>query len=117
VFTAYAWIAFYNRNLAYQVWARGITKEKTPIPCKKLKNIRFHYDVTLCSLRWSVPISRSERLSEKALKERSTIAVAIVYKARERAERSWGWSVARPPFCVTVQGFREKKILTTPRVV
>jgi len=28
VFTAYAWIAFYNRNPAYQVWARGITKKK-----------------------------------------------------------------------------------------
>jgi len=28
VFTAYAWIAFYNRSPAYQVWARGITKKK-----------------------------------------------------------------------------------------
>ncbi|MBW2340763.1 MAG: hypothetical protein JRF50_10540 [Deltaproteobacteria bacterium] len=28
VFTAYAWIAFYNRNPAYQVWARGITIKK-----------------------------------------------------------------------------------------
>ncbi|MBW1717742.1 MAG: hypothetical protein JRJ77_18350 [Deltaproteobacteria bacterium] len=33
VFTAYAWIASYNHNLAYQVWARGSYPGKKGLTC------------------------------------------------------------------------------------